>query len=95
MTHKTLARTGVLAGLLLAQVNMPDTSSNLGIPRLYGTRTPEQNPATTVVPTPSYGTPPAGTPSPAAGISSPPATGNTGPAYSFGAAPPPVVGPGR
>jgi hypothetical protein len=93
MKHRSVAGMLVLAGLLLAQAGAPD-GSNLGSPRLYGTRTPEQNPATTVAPTPNYGTQ-APAPSPAAGLSNPPATTNTGPGYSFGAAPPPIGAPGK
>jgi hypothetical protein len=78
--------------LLLAQMNAPGASTNLGVPSLSGTRTPEQNPAT-AMPSPPSPSPPA---PPASNASAPPALGSSeGPAYSFGAAPPPVTAPSR
>jgi hypothetical protein len=81
----------VVAGLMLAQMN----SYNGGIPIAPGTSVPESNPAT-AAPAPRFSAPsesPAASPAigSSAGVSSAPA----GPAYSFGAAPPPVLGPGR
>jgi hypothetical protein len=79
----------VAAGLLLAQLGAP---SNLGVPAVPGTNTPESSPATTpVAPSAGVGTPQASTAGTAP--AAPAATG--GPAYSFGAAPAPVVSPGR
>lgn len=78
-----------IAGLMLAQMS----SYNGGIPITPGTSVPESNPATAIAP-PSYA-PPSGAPaaSPAIGSGSAASTAPSGPAYSFGSAPPPVVGP--
>jgi hypothetical protein len=80
-----------LAGVILAQLTVPGTY-NLGPPTVPGTRVPESNPGTAVqmpaAPSPSA-------PSPAATFSSPPASSDSGPAFSFGAAPGPTVAPGR
>lgn len=81
----------IVTGLTLAQMN----SYNGGIPIAPGTSVPESNPAT-VMPPPRSSVPsssPAVSPTvgPNTGVGSAPAP--TGPAYSFGAAPPPVVGP--
>ena len=94
MTHGAVAMKHQLAalivtGLTLAQMN----SYNGGIPITPGTSVPESNPAT-VAPPPRSSVPsssPAYSPTVGSnrGVSSAPA----GPAYSFGAAPPPVVGP--
>ena len=82
-----------LAGLLLAQLTPPG-SYNLGVPAVPGTRVPESNAATAVTP-PQFSAP-ASTTAPAAGTGSVPSVSpSTGPAYSFGAAPPSVVSPGR
>lgn len=81
--------TFVAAGLMLAQMN----SYNGGIPITPGTSVPESNPATSISP-PSYSapsTPPAASPAIGSGSAASPAP--SGPAYSFGSAPPPVVGP--
>jgi len=81
-----------LAGLMLAQAS---PSYNGGIPMVPGTSVPESNPAIDR-PLPSRPAPSAPSPSYApAESAAPPASGNAGPAYSFGAAPPPVVAPGR
>jgi hypothetical protein len=82
-----------MAGLALAQLTPPGTS-NLGIPAVPGTRVPESNPGTAIAP-----------PAVSAGSSAPvvnpgtaaptPGSSSAGPAYSFGAAPPPVVAPGK
>jgi hypothetical protein len=80
----------VAAGLLLAQASAP---ANLGVPAVPGTYTPESSPATApAAPSPGSGSVPA----PGAGTAAPagPAA-PSGPAYSFGAAPGPVVSPGR
>jgi hypothetical protein len=92
MQHKLAASLAITA-LILAQLNTPGTY-NGGVPQVPGTRVPESNPATSLsVPqsyspsslsAPTMGTSPAAVPS-----------GNTGPAYSFGAAPPPIVSPAR
>jgi hypothetical protein len=84
-----------IAGLFLAQMNAPGASSNLGVPALSGTRTPEQSPATAVPSAPSYGAD--GVPSPASGAGAAAASPSppSGPAYSFGAAPPPITAPSR
>jgi hypothetical protein len=91
MKHEYAA---VLAtALVLAQLNAPG-SYNLGIPATPGTRVPESNPATAITP-PSSPAPNSST-APSAGTAAPAAPiGNTGPAYSFGAAPAPIVSPGR
>jgi hypothetical protein len=83
----------VAVGIALAQLNTPG-SYNLGAPQTYGARIPESNPGTAIA------TPQASAPSsPGAAASpigaSPAASAPTGPAYSFGAAPAPVVSPGR
>jgi len=82
-----------MAGLILAQISTPGASYNGGVPAVPGTRVPESNPAT-AVPPPQTAAPSA----PSAGTGSSFATApssNSGPAYSFGAAPPPVVSPAR
>jgi hypothetical protein len=81
----------VAAGLMLAQMN----SYNGGIPITPGTSVPESNPAM-AAPAPRISAPsesPAA--APAIGLGSGGASAPAGPAYSFGAAPPPVIGPGR
>ena len=78
-----------VAGVMLAQAS----SYNGGIPITPGTSVPESNPGTAI----STPRSPAPSSSPASTVG-PPSTAGTppsGPAYSFGAAPPPVVGPGR
>ncbi|HWD56987.1 MAG TPA: hypothetical protein VG308_01810 [Stellaceae bacterium] len=87
MTGKFVAP--ALAALLLAQA-----SSNLGIPQTPGTRVPESNPATSIV-TPQSAPPPASASASGPAAPAPAPSGNSGPAYSFGAAPPPVVSPGH
>lgn len=91
MTHRRPAG-WLLAALMLAQTGAP---SSPGIPQVSGTRTPEQSPATAVAP-PSFtpGTGPS-SPSPSAAPASAAAGASQGPAYSFGAAPPPIAAPGR
>ena len=79
----------VVAGLLLTQFSVPG-SYNLGVPRTQGTNAPENNPATAIMPAPA----PSGSTASAPAASAGPAA-NSGPAYSFGAAPPPVVSPGK
>jgi hypothetical protein len=76
-----------LAGLMLAQMN----SYNGGIPVTPGTSMPESNPATSIAP--SRSAPPSSSPSagPAIGSGSGVSTAPAGPAYSFGAAPPPTL----
>ena len=87
MKHQLAAR--IVTGLMLAQMN----SYNGGIPITPGTSVPESNPATVAPPprSPAPSTSPANSATVGSnrGASSAPA----GPAYSFGAAPPPVVGP--
>ena len=82
-----------VAGLMLAQVNT-GASYNGGIPLVPGTRVPESNPT---IPGPVPFTPapssPVGPASP--GTASAPSTSSQGPAYSFGAAPAPIVSPNR
>ena len=87
MKHELAALT--LAGVMLAQMN----SYNGGIPITPGTSVPESNPATAIA-TPHYAAP-ATSPAtaPAIGSGAGASTVPSGPAYSFGAAPPPVVGP--
>ncbi len=91
MQHRFAAMLG-MAGLALAQLTTPGTS-NLGVPAVPGTRVPESNPGTAISP-PAFSGPsaPAANPGPAA---SAPGSSDTGPAYSFGAAPPPVIAPGK
>lgn len=94
MKHELAA--SIVAGLMLAQMN----SYNGGIPITPGTSVPESSPATAIVSPPSS---PAAPASPAAGPPVAPVFGPdagsasvpAGPAYSFGAAPAPVVAPGR
>jgi hypothetical protein len=81
----------VVAGLMLAQMN----SYNGGIPITPGTSVPESNPAM-AAPSPRISAPsesPAA--SPAIGSGSGVSAVPSGPAYSFGAAPSPVIGSGR
>lgn len=82
----------VAAGLLSAQLNPPG-GYNLGMPQTPGARVPESNPGTAIIP--PQAPVPSSQPAPgnAAAPSSSPAP--AGPAYSFGAPPPPVVSPGR
>ena len=87
MKHELAALT--FAGVMLAQMN----SYNGGIPITPGVSVPENNPATAIAP-PRYSapsSPPAAPPAIGSGSVTPSAP--SGPAYSFGAAPPPVVGP--
>lgn len=79
-------------GLLLAQAS-GYSSYNGGIPMTPGTRVPESSPVT-VAPALS-GAAPGSSPAAAPAISSGGAavSAPSGPAYSFGAAPAPVVGP--
>ena len=82
-----------LAGVLLAQMN----SYNGGIPITPGTSVPESNPAYDRPP-PSRNAAPSSSPAGPSSIGSGSAgsTAPAGPAYSFGAAPPPIVSvPGR
>ena len=91
MKHELVALT--LAGVLLAQMN----SYNGGIPVTPGTSVPESNPAYDRPP-PSRNAAPSSSPaaSSPSGSGSAGSTAPAGPAYSFGAAPPPVVAvPGR
>ena len=91
MKHALAASIG-LAGLLHAQLGAPG-GSNLGVPAVPGTRTPESSPATAVSPLQS----------PAPGGASDTGAGSTGagtatapmPGISFGAAPPPLISPNR
>ena len=93
------AAIGVGFGLLLLAQAGSAPSDNLGVPTVPGTRTPESNPATAAT-LPTYRGPPAATPgagSVNSGTDTPPpaAPGSTsGPAYSFGAATPPIGPPG-
>jgi hypothetical protein len=83
----------VVAGLLSAQLNPPG-GYNLGMPQTPGARVPESNPGTAVIP-PRAPTP-SGQPAPGNALTAPSgSSAPAGPAYSFGAAPPPVVAPGR
>jgi hypothetical protein len=83
----------VAVGIALAQLNTPG-SSNLGAPQTFGARLPESNPGTSVM-APSVAAP-SGPGAAAPAIAADPApSAPTGPAYSFGAAPAPVVSPGR
>jgi hypothetical protein len=82
----------VLAGLILAQIGAPSSNST-GIPATPGTRVPEDSPATRLPPPQSYG--PSSLSTPSLGTTPTVPNGNTGPAYSFGAAPPPIVSPGK
>jgi hypothetical protein len=89
MKHEIVALT--MAGLMLAQMN----SYNGGIPITPGTSVPESNPATAIAP--PRAAPPGSSPAagPAIGSGSGASTAPAGPAYSFGAAPPPTIAPGR
>jgi hypothetical protein len=80
-------------GIALAQLNTPG-SYNLGAPQTYGARVPESNPGTAIGAPQSAAPSSPGATAPAIGAS-PAASAPTGPAYSFGAAPAPVVSPGR
>jgi len=75
------------AAVLLAQAT--PAPYTLGPPQLPGTWTPEQNPATTIVPPAAAPITPAN-PGQATQMAAPPSPG-----LSFGAAPPPVVSPNR
>jgi len=86
-----LAASLAMAGLVLAQIGAP--SSNLGIPQVPGTRTPESNPAT-AMPSPQISGSSTQTAPSTAGATTAPGTAS-GPGYSFGAAPPPIASPGR
>lgn len=89
MKHERMAAF-VAAGLMLAQMS----SYNGGIPITPGTQVPESNPATAI--TPPRSSAPATSPAAGPAISAPAAsTAPSGPAYSFGAAPAPVVSPGK
>ncbi|HXC29852.1 MAG TPA: hypothetical protein VNV38_17990 [Stellaceae bacterium] len=90
MKYQLVALT--LAGVLLAQMN----SYNGGIPITPGTSVPESSPAYDRPP-PSRNAAPSSSPaaSSSVGSGSGASTAPAGPAYSFGAAPPPVVSPGR
>ncbi|HTW50547.1 MAG TPA: hypothetical protein VME45_01460 [Stellaceae bacterium] len=85
MKHELVAMT--VAGLMLAQMS----SYNGGIPVTPGTSVPESNPATAIAP--SRAAPPSGSPAagPAIGSGAGASTAPAGPAYSFGAAPPPTI----
>jgi hypothetical protein len=92
MKHE-LAAILTAAGLVLAQLSTSG-SSTLGVPSVPGTRVPESNPATSVMPPPNSA--PSGLAAPSASAGSTPGpSSNSGPAYSFGAAPAPLVSPGR
>jgi hypothetical protein len=94
--RRKLALGAGLALLVLAQAG-GTSSYNLGVPTVPGTRTPESNPATAVTP-PAYGNPAtapgSGSANSSTGTPTTATPGSSGPAYSFGAAPPPVVAPG-
>ncbi len=92
MKHQ-LAAALMTASLFLAQLTVPG-SYNLGIPAVPGTRVPESNPGTAVFAPPSPAPSSFSAPSVAGSSMSSPVM-NSGPAYSFGAAPPPTVSPGR
>src|SRR5262249_20842901 len=85
-----------IGGVLLAQLGPPG-SYNLNVLATPGTMVPESNPATAIVPPAPK--PPPSTPSGPATTSTdswaPPMGTTSGPAYSFGAAPPPVIAPGK
>jgi hypothetical protein len=85
MKHELVAIT--VAGLMLAQMS----SYNGGIPATPGTSVPESNPATVIAP--SRGFTPSSSPEagPAIGSGGGMGSGSSGPAYSFGAAPPPTL----
>jgi hypothetical protein len=89
MKHELVAIT--VAGLMLAQMS----SYNGGIPVTPGTSVPESNPATAIAPPRASAplTSPAASPAITSGTGVSPAP--SGPAYSFGSAPPPLVSPGR
>jgi hypothetical protein len=83
----------VAVGIALAQLTVPG-SYNLGAPQTYGARLPESNPGTAVFAPRAVAPSSPGTAAPA--IAADPApSAPMGPAYSFGAAPAPVVSPGR
>jgi hypothetical protein len=85
MKHELVAI--AVAGLMLAQMS----SYNGGIPVTPGTSVPESNPATAIAPSraaPTTSSPSAG---PAIGSAAGASTAPAGPAYSFGAAPPPTL----
>ncbi|HTZ38228.1 MAG TPA: hypothetical protein VMB84_19545 [Stellaceae bacterium] len=84
-------RGAAVAGLLMAQLGSGSYSP--GVPAIPGTRTPESSPATAVPSAPSAA--PSVTAPGAASTAGSPLGTNSGPAYSFGAAPPPVVSPGH
>jgi hypothetical protein len=94
---------GSAFGLLLLAQTGGTQNYNPGIPTVPGTHTPESNPATMVTAPSDGASNPAFAPGATSGNSAtgtpttatPGLSGNSGPAYSFGAAPPPVVAPAR
>jgi hypothetical protein len=96
--ERNCVRALVVAGLVLAQLSTPGSSYNLGIPITPGTRVPEDSPTTRLTAPQTYSPSSLSTPSlgnPGLGTTPTVPNGNTGPAYSFGAAPPPMVSPAR
>jgi hypothetical protein len=76
------------AALLFAQATTSPYTP--GPPQLPGTWTPEQSPATTVVPPAAASTAPPNPGQPTGSVTAAPSPG-----LSFGAAPPPVISPNR
>jgi hypothetical protein len=98
-TRRKLAL-GVAFGLLVVAQMNGGSSYNLGVPQVPGTHTPESNPATAVPAPQGAAGGPAASPGSAgtaagAAATAPPTGTASGPAYSFGAAPAPVISPGR
>jgi hypothetical protein len=90
--RRAFAATVTATGLLLAQAA---GSYNFGTPELSGTHTPEDNPGTAVARPQSSGSGALVAPSAGAASTSGMPSAPSGPAYSFGAAPPPLVSPNR
>jgi hypothetical protein len=83
----------VAVGIALAQLSTPG-SYNLGAPQTYGARLPESNPGSSIMAPSALAPSGPGAAAPAIAIDPAPSA-PSGPAYSFGAAPAPVVSPGR
>ena len=89
-----LTATLATAGIILAQLTTGG-GYNLGTPQTSGTYIPENNPGT-VIAAPRSAVPSSSSSSSMASPSGAPASGSyQGPAYSFGAAPPPITSPGK
>jgi hypothetical protein len=94
MKH-VLATALAVAGFVLAQANVPSATYNGGIPMVPGTSVPESNPALDAPHTQRLAPSGPSIPSAGTGAAASSAPAPAGPAYSFGAAPAPLVSPAR